>query len=71
VDIHAITMEKRRDEEAPPHHLSNLVSVLSLGYALPVDNSINELRRFDGLDAVDLVPAESLKILLGGGPREG
>lgn len=71
VDIHAIMMAKRRDVEPPPHHLSNLVSVLSFGYALPVDDSINESRRFHGLDAVDLIPAESLKVLLAGGEREG
>jgi heterodisulfide reductase subunit C len=71
VDIHAIMMEKRRDEEPPPQHVSNLVSVLSFGYALAVDDSINELRRFHGLDAVDLIPGERLKVLLGGGERGG
>lgn len=71
VDIHAIMMEKRHEEEAPTGHRANLVNVLSFGYALPIDDSINEWRRFHGLDAVDLIPAERLKVLLGGGERGG
>ena len=74
VDIHAIMMHKRREEEAPAHHESNLVNVLSFGYALPVDERVNELRRFHGLDAVQFVPGEWAEILLerpGGGETGG
>jgi heterodisulfide reductase subunit C len=66
VDIHAIIMEKRRQEEPPAGHESNLVNVLRLGYALQVDDSVNELRRFHGLDEVQLIPAEWVKVLLSG-----
>jgi heterodisulfide reductase subunit C len=73
VDIHSIMMEKRRDEEPPPHHLSNLASVLSFGYALPVDETINDLRRLHGLEAVRLIPKQALETLLEGleGGKEG
>lgn len=71
VDIHAIMMEKRREEKAPTGHRQNLVNVLRFGYALPIDDGINELRGFHGLEAVDLIPRETVKILLEGGEREG
>ena len=66
VDIHAIIMEKRREEEPPPGHEANLVNVLSFGYALPVDDSIDDLRHFHGLEAVEFMPQAWLKILLEG-----
>ena len=66
VDIHSIMMEKRREEEPPAGHESNLVNVLSFGYALPVDGSINDLRRFHELEAVEFIPDARLKILLEG-----
>ena len=71
VDIHAIMMEKRREEKAPTGHRQNLVNVLRFGYALPIDDGINELRDFHGLEAVDLIRRETVKILLEGGEREG
>ena len=64
VDIHAVMMEKRREQDPPPGHEANLVNVLRFVYALPVDDSINELRRFHGLDAVQLMPAAWVDILL-------
>ncbi len=69
VDIHSIIMEKRRQEEPPAGHESNLVNVLAFGYALQVDDSVNELRRFHGLDEVQLIPREWVKILLSGRER--
>ena len=66
VDIHAIMMEKRREEEAPTGYRANLVNVLSFGYALPVDDSINELRLFHGLEAVQLISKQALETLLDG-----
>jgi heterodisulfide reductase subunit C len=66
VDIHSIIMEKRRQEEPPAGHESNLVNVQTFGYALRVDDSVNELRRFHGLDEVQLIPGEWVKILLSG-----
>jgi heterodisulfide reductase subunit C len=66
VDIHSIIIEKRRQERPPAGHESNLVNVLRLGYALEVDDSVNELRRFHGLDEVQLIPAEWVKVLLSG-----
>ena len=71
VDIHAIMMEKRREEKAPIGHRQNLVNVLRFGYALPIDDGINELRGFHGLEAVHLIPRKTVKILLEGGEREG
>jgi heterodisulfide reductase subunit C len=66
VDIHSIMMEKRREEEPPAGHQSNLVNVLSFGYALPVDQTINELRHFHGLDAVEFLSQAQLEVLLEG-----
>jgi heterodisulfide reductase subunit C len=66
VDIHSIMMEKRREEEPPAGHESNLVNVLSFGYALPVDQSINELRHFHGLETVEFLSQGQLKTLLEG-----
>ncbi|HJX37609.1 MAG TPA: hypothetical protein VJ714_03315 [Anaerolineae bacterium] len=66
VDIHAIMMEKRREEEAPTGHRANLVNVLSFGYALPVENAANELRRFHGLEAVQLISKQAVETLLEG-----
>jgi heterodisulfide reductase subunit C len=69
VDVHSIMMEKRREEEPPAGHESNLVNVLRFGYALPVDDSVNELRRFHGLDEAQLIPGEWVEILLQGQER--
>jgi heterodisulfide reductase subunit C len=66
VDIHTIMMLKRREQEPPLGHEANLVNVMGLGYALEMDNDINELRRFHGLDEVQFIPAEWVEILLQG-----
>ena len=66
VDIHSVMMEKRRDEEPPPGHQANLVNVLRSGYALPMDSKVNSSRMFHGLEAVQLIPAEWVEILLQG-----
>jgi heterodisulfide reductase subunit C len=74
VDIHAIMMLKRREEEPPMGHETNLVNVMGLGYSLNLDDHVNELRRFHGLDAVQLIPAGWVEILLQGdmaGNQEG
>jgi heterodisulfide reductase subunit C len=64
VDIHSIMMAKRREEEAPGAHEANLRSVLQSGYALPLDDAVNDWRRFYDLDAVELIPADWLRVLL-------
>ena len=64
IDIHAVMMRQRRDEEPPARHVANLRNVLHSGYALPVSDDINELRRIHGLDAVQLVPVEWVEVLL-------
>ena len=64
VDIHAVMMLKRREQEPPTGHEANLVNVMRLGYALELDDKVNELRLFHGLDAVQLVSVESVEILL-------
>jgi heterodisulfide reductase subunit C len=66
VDIHTIMMLKRREQEPPAGHQANLVNVMRLGYALEMGDDINELRRFHALDAVELLPAEWVGILLQG-----
>lgn len=63
VDIHAIMMAKRREEEPPAGHEVNFRNVLKSGYALPIDEGINELRRIHDLDAVRLIPVEWVEIL--------
>ena len=70
VDIHAIMMEKRREEKAPTGHRKNLVNVLRFGYALPVDETVNGLRHLHGLDEVELIPSLWLRALLEE-PRNG
>jgi hypothetical protein len=57
-------MAKRREEEAPGAHEANLRSVLQSGYALPLDDAVNDWRRFYDLDAVELIPADWLRVLL-------
>jgi hypothetical protein len=57
-------MLKRREEKPPSGHEANLVNVTRFGYALRMDAGVNELRRFHGLDAVQLIPAEWVDILL-------
>lgn len=64
VDIHAIMMTKRREEDPPAAHEANFRNVLQWGYALPIDERINELRRMHGLDAVQLIPEERVKTLV-------
>jgi len=64
VDIQAVMMEKRREEKAPTGHRQNFVNVLRFGYALPVDDSVNEVRRFHGLEEMQLIPNEWLDTLL-------
>jgi heterodisulfide reductase subunit C len=64
VDIHTIMILKRREQEAPAGHEANLVSIMRLGYALPVDESVNESRSAYGLDAVQLIPSDRVEILL-------
>jgi heterodisulfide reductase subunit C len=66
VDIHTIMMLKRREQEPPAGHEANLVNVMRLGYALEMDDDINEWRRFHGLDAVQFISAEGVEILLQG-----
>lgn len=64
VDIHSLMMAKRREEEAPAAHEANFRSVLESGYALPIGDAINESRRSYDLDAVQLIPAEWVMVLL-------
>jgi len=64
VDIHSIMMAKRREEEAPGAHQANFTSVLRSGYALPLDDAINEWRSFYDLEAVELIPAHWVRVLL-------
>ncbi len=64
VDIHAIMMAKRREEEPPAGYEANFRGILQSGYALPIGDGINELRRIHGLDAVQLIPLEWVEILL-------
>jgi heterodisulfide reductase subunit C len=64
VDIHAIMMLKRREQEPPTGHEANLANVMRFGYALDLGHGVNDLRRFHGLDAVQLVSDERLQILL-------
>jgi hypothetical protein len=64
VQIHAIMMEKRREEEPPSGHEANLVSVLRSGYALLMDSDINSARIFHGLEPVQLIPPGYVEILL-------
>jgi hypothetical protein len=66
VDIHAIMMAKRRQEEPPPGHEAILVNALRFGYALPVDETVNELRRLHGLEAVQLISKQAVETLLEG-----
>jgi len=66
VDIHAIMMVKKREEEPPAGYVANFTNVLQSGYALPIGEEINELRKIHGLDAVRLIPVEWVEILLGG-----
>ncbi|NIN69276.1 MAG: hypothetical protein GTO63_32255 [Anaerolineae bacterium] len=64
VDIHAIMMEKRREEEPPAGYRGNMANVLRSGYALVIDDGVNEMRRVHGLEAVELVPGEWVEALL-------
>jgi hypothetical protein len=64
VDIHTIMILKRREQEPPAGHETNLVNIMRLGYALPVDESVNELRGAHGLEPVQLIPHQWLEVLL-------
>jgi heterodisulfide reductase subunit C len=64
VDIHAVMMAQRREQRAPPGHRENFVNVLRSGYALAVDESVNEVRRFHGLEEVHFIPIQWLETLL-------
>ena len=64
VDIHAIMMEKRREEEPPARLRGNMANVLRSGYALVIDDKVNEMRRVHGLDSAELVPGEWVEALL-------
>ncbi len=64
VDIHTVMMKKRRDEEAPAGHRTNMANVRRSGYALMIDKKVNEMRRIHGLEPVELVPAEWIEALL-------
>ncbi len=66
IDVHAIMMAKRREEEAPARYEACFRDVLQSGYALPIGEGINELRRIHGLDAVQLIPGEWVAVLLRG-----
>lgn len=66
VDIHAIMMAKRREEEPPAGYEASLRKVLQSGYALPIDERINEWRRVHGLDGVELIPVQWVETLLRG-----
>ena len=64
VDIHAIMMDKRREQGPPAGHETNFRNVLQSGYALPIGAEINEMRRIHDLDAVQLIPVDWVEILL-------
>jgi hypothetical protein len=64
VDIHTIMMLKRREQKPPAGHEANLVNVMRFGYALPMDEGVNELRRVQGLEDVELIPGEWVKLLV-------
>jgi heterodisulfide reductase subunit C len=64
VDIHSVMMAKRREEEVPGACQANFRRLLESGYALPMDETINEWRRFYGLDEVKPIPAEWVRVLL-------
>jgi heterodisulfide reductase subunit C len=64
VDIHAVMVEKRRQEEPPAGHRANFFNVLRTGYAVLLDERTNELRHAHGLEAVELIPAEWIDVLL-------
>ncbi len=64
VDIHTVMMKKRREEEAPPRYRAIMTNVRQSGYALMIDEKINEMRRMHGLQPLELVPAEWIEALL-------
>ncbi len=64
VDIHRIMMLKRREQEPPAGHEANLVNVMRLGYALEMDEAVNELRHVQGLASIELVPRDWVQLLL-------
>ena len=64
VDIHSLMMVKRREEKAPEGHEANFRSVLQSGYALPIGEAINQARSSYDLDAVQLIPADWVRVLL-------
>lgn len=66
VDIHAIIMIKRREEEPPAGHEAIFRNVLQYGYALPMGEGINEWRKIHGLGEMEPIPVEWVETLLRG-----
>lgn len=64
VDIHTVMMKKRREEEAPPRYRAIMTNVRRSGYAMMIDEKVNEMRRMHGLEPLELVPAEWIEALL-------
>ena len=64
VDIHAVMMGERRREAPPEPHRRSFQHVLRYGYAFPITEEINELRAAHGLDPLELVSAERVRLLL-------
>ena len=64
VDIHAVMMAERRREAPPEPHRRSFQHVLRYGYAFPITEEINELRAAHGLDPLELVSAERVRLLL-------
>nr|MBC8447415.1 hypothetical protein [Chloroflexota bacterium] len=55
---------ERRREAPPEPHRRSFQHVLRYGYAFPITEEINELRAAHGLDPLELVSAERVRLLL-------
>ncbi len=64
VDIHGLMMALRREQPAPEGYRRAFENVLSCGYALPLDAAVHELRAAHGLEAVEMVRAEWVRMLV-------
>jgi heterodisulfide reductase subunit C len=64
VDIHQVMVSERRREPAPERHRRSFENVLHCGYALIVDDEIQAVRAAQGLDPVELISIERLRLLL-------
>ena len=64
VDIHQVMMCERRREPAPDPHRGGFENVLRYGYAFPITGDINAMRSAHGLDPVELISAERVRLLL-------